>query len=113
MRGDQVHVGVPSATPRGHMEFYSLPEAGYERNNPYWDRTGHTQEVFAYQDLCIFPFDYPDVTPADAKGQQYLRYLEQVTTLMQLPLLDEPVTAQNKHDRAAMKKCIFAQLRFY
>jgi hypothetical protein len=36
IRGDQTHAGVPSQIPRGHMEFFPLPDAGYERQN----RTG-------------------------------------------------------------------------
>ena len=113
MRGDQVHAGVPSTTPRGHMEFYPLPAAGYHRHHPYWVRPGYKQEIFALQDTTIFPFGYPDITPADAKGQQYLRYPEQVTKLMQLPLPEEPDRGHNKRDRAAMKKRMYAQLELY
>jgi hypothetical protein len=113
MRGDQVHAGVPSPTPRGHMEFYPLPAAGYHRHHPYWVRPGYKQEIFAFQDTTTFPFGYPDITPADAKGQQYLRYPEQVTKLMQLPLPEEPDRGRNKSDRAAMKKRMYAQLELY
>jgi hypothetical protein len=35
LRGDQTHAGIPSPVPRGHMEFFPLPQAGYERQNPY------------------------------------------------------------------------------
>jgi hypothetical protein len=56
---------------------------------------------------------YPDITPADAKGQQYLRYPKQVTKLMQLQLPEEPDRGRNKSDRAAMKKRMYAQLELY
>ena len=76
-------------------------------------RPGYKQEIFAFQDTTIFPFGYPDITPADAKGQQYLRYPEQVTKLMLLPLPEEPDRGHNKSDIAAMKKRMYAQLELY
>jgi hypothetical protein len=110
MRGDQVHAGVPSATPRGHMEFFPLPAAGYERQNPYWCRNAYKQETFAYQNPCIFPFGYPDVSTPNIKGEQLIRYPVEVTRLLQLPLKKEGTAPGEKQVRIAMKKRMAAQL---
>jgi hypothetical protein len=113
MRGDQVHAGVPSATPRGHMEFFPLPEAGYERQNPYWCRHGFKQETFAYQNPCFSPFGYPDVSPPNTKGEQLVRYPVEVTRLLQLPLTVGCGAPGDKQARIAMKKRMASQLTFY
>jgi hypothetical protein len=86
MNGDQVHAGVPSPVPRGHMEFPPLPAAGYQRRHPFWARVGYYQTTFAYQDPYRFPFGYPDIGTPNEKGEQIITYPTEVTRCLQLPL---------------------------
>jgi hypothetical protein len=109
LRGDQTHAGIPSPVPRGHMEFFPLPQAGYERQHPYWTRSGYKQETYPYQESSSCPFGYPDVTPPTPKGVQHVRYPVEVTHLLQLPLNKGGSNQVEKLARIAMKKKMAGQ----
>jgi hypothetical protein len=110
MRGDFVHAGVPSPIPRGHMAFYPLHGAGWERRNPFWLRTG-VDTTFAWQ-TPTFPFAYPDVGTPNDQGVMAVRYPVAMTDALQIPLKDDTVRVPKK-SRLAMKKRMSAQLLNY
>ncbi len=95
LRGDMVHAGVPSLLPRGHMEFYPLPAAGWLWRNPFWVKTGDKDTTFPWQ-LPTFLFGYPDVGTPDDKGFQIISYPVHVTQALQIPLKNDPVVVDKK-----------------
>jgi hypothetical protein len=95
------------------MKFLPLPQAGYERQHPYWTRSGYKQETYPYQECSSFPFGYPDVTPPTPKGVQHVRYPVEVTHLLQLPLNKGRSNQVEKLARIAMKKKMAGQLHLW
>jgi hypothetical protein len=110
MRGDFVHAGVPSTIPRGHMEFFPLHAAGWQRRNPFWLRPA-ADTTFAWQNPT-FPFAYPDVGTPNEQGSMVVNYPVATTEALQLPLKNEASTISKKV-RLAMKKRMSAQLIGY
>jgi hypothetical protein len=110
MRGDFVHAGVPSPIQRGHMEFYPLHAAGWERRHPFWLRA-NSDTTFAWQNPS-FPFAYPDVGTPNEQGNMTVCYPVATTEALQKPLKNEPERVSKKM-RLAVKKRMSAQLLNY
>jgi hypothetical protein len=94
MRGDFVHAGVPSPIQRGHMEFYPLHAAGWERRHPFWLRA-NSDTTFAWQNPS-FPFAYPDVGTPNEQGNMTVCYPVATTEALQKPLKNEPERVSKK-----------------
>jgi hypothetical protein len=116
MRGDVVHAGVPSPIPRGHMEFFPTPHAGWRVRPAYWLRKDYQQTAFPWQHPT-YPFGYPYVGQANDEGTQIMTYPTDVTHYLQCPLNDVPQTAamrkKEKRKRKHMKQTMVFQLGTY
>ena len=108
LRGDCVHAGVPSPTPRGHMEFFPLMTAGWARRNPYWTRPGYADVTFPWQHTTI-PFAYPDVGTPNDQGVMAVSYPVSVTEALMHACKGETHTVPKKQ-RGIMKRRMSAQL---
>ena len=111
MRGDFVHAGVPSTATRGHMEFFPLPAAGWQRRHAFWMRGDGKEPTFPWQHASV-PLAYPDVGTPNELGMMSMTYPVNVTEALQLPLPTDKVVVPKKV-RLAMKKRMAVQLLHY
>jgi hypothetical protein len=91
LRGDIVHAGVPSRVPRGHMDFFPTPHAGWKVRPAYWMRKDYKQTAFPWHHPT-YPFGYPYVGPANDQGKQLMTYPPDVTYYLQHPTKDAQQT---------------------
>jgi hypothetical protein len=82
MRGDFVHAGVPSRVPRGHMEFFPTPNAGWVKRPAFWMRKDYKQTAFLWHHPT-HPFGYPNVGLPNDQGRQLMTYPTDVTHYLQ------------------------------
>ena len=90
MRGDFVHAGCVGTHPRGHMEFFPRPEAGWTRPKSWWNRklTGRPP-TFLFQKPS-FPFGFPMASSPDPfSGDVSLTYPAQLTKRLLVPLTEQ------------------------
>ncbi len=120
MRGDFVHAGVPSQTPRGHMKFFPIAEAGWKRSSSYWNRKGWENVIFMWQGPHP-PFGFPCVGSPDLSGLHVVTYPVAYTNLLRYPYTEKeceifgilyvPLSDAEKQERTALKRKVVAQLQ--
>jgi hypothetical protein len=119
MRGDFVHAGVPSPTPRGHMKFFPSPEAGWNQETSFWHRKGAENVTFLWQGSHP-PFGFPCIGTPDIQGKQIVTYPVTYTKLLRYPytleqcatlgIVYEELGEHEKAARTALKKKAVASL---
>jgi hypothetical protein len=87
LRGDFVHAGGVGTTPRGHMEFFPRPEAGWTRTKTWWNqKTSGPDPTFLFQKTS-FPFAFPFAsTPDPSTGDVVLTYPPELSRRLSVPL---------------------------
>ena len=96
MRGDFVHAGAVGSNPRGHMEFFPRPSAGWTRPKSWWNlkQTG-APPTFLFQ-KPTFPFAFPYAsTPDSVNGDVVLTYSVDLTQKLLVPLTDKQCVEEN------------------
>ncbi len=89
MRGDFVHAGAVGSNPRGHMEFFPRPSAGWTRPKSWWNlKQAGAPPTFIFQ-KTTFPFAFPYAsTPDSLTGGVVLTYPVDLTQKLLVPLTD-------------------------
>ncbi len=116
MRGDFVHAGVPSRVPRGHMEFYPTPHAGWTKRPAFWLRKESKKTAFPWYHPT-HPFSYPNVGLPNDQGMQLMTYTTDITHYLQhrdnYALLSVDMRKMEKNMRRKVKQAMLAQLGTY
>ncbi len=116
MRGDFVHAGVLSRVPRGHMEFFPTPHAGWTKRPAYWLRKDYKQTAFPWHHPT-HPFGHPYVGLPNDQGRQLMTYPTDVTHYLQHQdkeaLLSPDMRQMENKMRKKVKQAMLAQLGTY
>ena len=116
MRGDMVHAGVPSRVPRGHMEFFPTPHAGWVKRSAYWMRKDYKQTAFPWQHPT-YPFGYPNVGLPNDQGKQLMSYPPDITHYLQHKhkeaMVAPEMRAGERQKKKKIKQAMLAQLGTY
>jgi hypothetical protein len=96
MRGDFVHAGAVGPNPRGHMEFFPRPQAGWTRPRSWWNnKHSGPPPTFLFQ-KPTFPFAFPYAsTPDPLTGDVVLTYPVDLTQKLLVPLTDKQCVDEN------------------
>jgi hypothetical protein len=91
MRGDFVHAGSVGTQPRGHMEFFPRPAAGWNRSKSWWNRKSTGPPPTYLFQKPTFPFGFPSAsTPDGITGDVHLTYpVVELTKNLQVPLTEQ------------------------
>jgi hypothetical protein len=121
MRGDFVHAGVPSTSPRGHMKFFPVNDAGWKRESTFWNRKEWETVTFMWQGYHPI-FGYPCTGSPDLSGNHVVTYPVEYTTLLRYPYSEaecailgiryEPLSQAEIEERTALKRKAKAQLAY-